>query len=331
MDLESWPDEVATTWGGEPLYIDECRLRDLAERLPVVDRRPFAVAPSGAPTGGLPAANPYYDLIVRVPDQRLRTEVPVGIVSKKYRLVQHAELVNSVTAGLKSANVAWESLPTTVRLTEFGSRLHFTVHLPENFRAQIGDDRLDLTIECLNSVERSRSLRVGMGWIRHICGNGLFIGRVTASLRRPHVWSLSVDDVPRLLARGFKAATVDERRWQVRARTKVSDTALQRWVDSTVTQKWGVQAAARTLHIARSGYDGCLADRRDNAPASRRRMIKSDQVPGSDPPNANVFRVGQILAWVANRPDEWGARLERRRQVPQLLAPLLRAAAGSAV
>ncbi len=325
MSLESPPDEVASTWDGEPLHIERCLLGDLGQRLPVVERRPFAVASPGTLTIGLPAANPYYDVIVRLPDDRIRTEVPVGIVSKKYRLVQHAELVDGVIAGLEAADVQWESLPTTVRLTDLGSRLHFTVHLPKEFRAEIGDDRLDLTIECLNSVERSRSLRVGMGWIRHICGNGLFIGRVTASLRRAHVWPLDVEDVPRLVAGGFQAAKIDEHRWQVRAQTEISNTALERWVDSTLVKRWGVVAATRALHIAQTGYDARPADARDDAPASRRRVVRTDRVPGSDPPNANVFRIGQILAWLADRPGEWGARLERRHQISQLLAPLRRA------
>ncbi len=54
-------------------------------------------------------------------------------------------------------------------------------------------------------------------------------------------------------------------------------------------------------------------------------MTPTETVPGSQPPNDNVFRVGQILAWLANAPGEWGARLERRRQVPELLAPLVKA------
>jgi hypothetical protein len=69
----------------------------------------------------------------------------------------------------------------------------------------------------------------------------------------------------------------------------------------------------------------------EQAPASRRAMMDTAAVPGSQPPNEDVFRVGQILAWLANSPGEWGARLDRRRQVQELLAPLMRAETGRTV
>jgi len=328
-------DQAGTgTWDGEPLVTYTCRLDALAAQLPRVERRPFGlVAPSlpAASTLGLPGLpprveNPYYDLIVRLPDQHLAAEVPVGIVSKRYRLVQHAELVEGVVAGLKAAKLSWASFPTDVRITELGTRLHFTVHLPERFRAPVGKDGLDLTIECLNSVDRSWAFRVGMGWIRLVCGNGLFVGRVTATMRHPHVETLRVEHIPDLVVRGFAAAEADAGWWRARAQAAVSSTALESWADAAVTKRWGVLAAARTLHIARTGHDGRFQTLAENAPASRRTMVSTDPVPGSAPPNDNVFRVGQILAWLANSLGEWGGRLERRRQVPELLAPLVRAA-----
>ena len=324
----------AATWEGERLLTYTCCLGALAARLPRVERRPFRLIPSGAPPdlGSRPtdvpvnADNPHYDVVVRVPDDAMKTEVPLGIVSKRYRLVQHGELLAGVILGLKAAHVPWEPLETDVRITEFGSRLHFTVHLPEKFRAPIEDDGLDLTIECLNSVDRSRAFRVGMGWIRLVCGNGLFVGRVTATMRHPHVETLRIEHVPGLVARGFAAAEAGAGQWRARAQTAVNMEVLERWADHVVTKRWGVLAAARTLHIARTGWDGRFSDLMEKASASQRAMEPTTTVPGSQPPNDNVFRVGQILAWLANALGEWGGRLERRRQVPELLAPLVRAA-----
>jgi len=53
-------------------------------------------------------------------------------------------------------------------------------------------------------------------------------------------------------------------------------------------------------------------------------MIETDAVPGNAPPNKDLFRIGQILAWLGNRPADWGARMERRNQIRTLLAPLAR-------
>jgi len=73
---------------------------------------------------------------------------------------------------------------------------------------------LALTIECFNSVDRSWAFRVCMGWFRVACSNGLFVGRDTAWLRRPHVDSLDLDAVPQLVTEGFGAAKADAARWQ---------------------------------------------------------------------------------------------------------------------
>jgi hypothetical protein len=329
----------AETWQGERLVTYTCCLGSLADRLPRVERRPFTLAPAalspdaglGSTTAPTNADNPYYDMVVRLPDDTITTETPLGIVSKRYRLVQHGELLDGVVQGLKAAGLAWEPLETDVRITELGSRLHFTVHMPAQFRAPIEDDGLDLTIECLNSVDRSRAFRVGMGWIRLVCGNGLFIGRLKATMRRPHVPALHVERVPGLVAAGFKAAEADAAVWRTRSQMTVATEVLETWADHVVTKARGMLAAARTLHIARTGYDGRFSDLMEKAPASRRAMTHTAAVPGSRPPNEDVFRVGQILAWLANSPGEWGARLERRRQVPELLAPLMRAATGRTV
>jgi len=314
--LQARAQALAQTWDGECLTTSTCALEDLAGLLPLVQRRPLVIPP-GPP-------NPHYDLIVRLPDRAFVDEIPIGIVSKRYRLVQHRELLDSVIAGLTDAKLRWRSFRTDVRMTELGTRLHFTINLPDGYREPIGKDQLDLTIECLNSVDRSWALRVGMGWVRLVCGNGLFIGRLTASMRSPHVGALRVDRVPGLIASGFTAAKIDSGRWRARAETPVTVPALAAWTDGILTNKWGVMAAARAFHIARTGFDGRPVDSRERGPASQRRVVSTRPVPGSEPPNDNVFRVGQILAWLANAPSEWGARLEKRRQVPELLAPLVR-------
>jgi hypothetical protein len=328
----------AATWNGERLVCYTCRLEDLAERLPRFGRRPFGAEQLRPQTHvqqalfDVPGAvgNPYYDMIVRLPDDDVRAEVPIGIVSKRYRLVQHADLLDAIVRSLHAASVDWGSLRTNVRITEFGSRLHFTVHLPEQYRAHVEDDFLDLTLECLNSADRSWSFRVGMGWIRWICENGLFIGKVTASMRRPHNETLQMASVPDLVKIGLTAAKADAARWQARARLEVNVGAFDSWADSTLTKKWGALAAARAVLIFRTGWDGGFDASRESAPASRRGMAKAEAVPGSAPPNDNVFRVGQILAWLANSSSDWGTRLERRRDIPALLAPLVRSTGSTA-
>ena len=60
----------------------------------------------------------------------------------------------------------------------------------------------------------------------------------------------SSENVPGLIARGFEAAQVDSAHWQERAQVRISSAVLDAWADDVVTKRWGVLAAARTVHIA---------------------------------------------------------------------------------
>jgi hypothetical protein len=344
----------ARTWTGERLVSFTCRVGDVTARLPTVVRQPFRVPErrgddvtdeelaralaaelegkrtGGALSQGAPAPcpeNPYFDTIVRLPSGHIDGDIPLGIVSKRYRLVQYAELIERVGAGLAALDLGdWQSFETHVWHTDLGSRAHLSIHLPPRFRLRIGDADLDLTVECFNSVERSWALRVGMGWIRGICGNGLFIGNVTASIRRSHAAGLSVEDIPAVIGRGLTVAQTEAMLWQTRSRMTVPSAELTEWVDTTLSKKWGVVTAARALHIIRTGQDAAMLDRAEKSRASERSVVAGHPVPGSRPQNEDVFRIAQVLSWLANRPREWGSALERRRQIPALVRPLTRVA-----
>jgi hypothetical protein len=341
----------AVTWDGEPLVRFECTLGELPTRLPIVIRRPFTLASvpvsdmsdesfageifavlraedlglAAADPSAPPGQNPYRDCIVRLPGAGFDREIPLGIASKRYQIVQHHQVIGKVTGGLDAAGIAWPELPVTVRQTELGSRVHFTVHLPDQYQVKVGDTPLGLTIECLNSVDRSWALRVGMGWVVAVCDNGLFFGKMTASLRRLHVASTSLEDVPTIVHEGFEQAVADAERWRFLSGIRVTPSDAAKWVDGPIANKWGSLAAIRALHIIETGRDGVPVDRHERVPPSRRRVSTGAPVPGSCPPNDDVFRIGQVLSWLANRRTEWGATIERRRQIPDLLTALMNA------
>lgn len=123
---------------------------------------------------------------------------------------------------------------------------------------------------------------------------------VTATMQRPHVETLHIEQTPGLFARGLAVTEVDAAWWRAWAQLTVSKAALENWADAVVMNKWDVLAAARTLHIVRTGHDARSRTPAEKAEASRRTMVAMAPVPSSEPRNENVFRVGQILAWLAN-------------------------------
>ena len=181
---------VARTWTGERLVSFTCRLGDVTARLPTVARQPFRVPErrgldvtdeeiaraitaeledertGNASSQGAPAScsdNPYLDTIVRLPMEAFfDVDIPLGIVSKRYGLVQYAELeIERVGAGLAALKLGnWQSFETNVWHTDLGSRAHFSIHLLRQSSSFVSADAdLDLTVECFNSVERSWALR----------------------------------------------------------------------------------------------------------------------------------------------------------------------------
>jgi len=89
-----------------------------------------------------------------------------------------------------------------------------------------------------------------------------------------------------------------------------------------VAEKWGVLAAGRVLHIARTGRDARVATRRWRGPLAERPMIAADRVPGSAPPAGTVYKVTQILAWMAGQTCEVAGRIQKRSQVVALVRRL---------
>jgi hypothetical protein len=73
-------------WHGLPAIRKRIPLLEASQEIPAFARRPFRLASAATAN----AANPFYDTIVRLPTEEDPTEVPVGVVSRSYKLVQHS-------------------------------------------------------------------------------------------------------------------------------------------------------------------------------------------------------------------------------------------------
>jgi hypothetical protein len=308
-------------WGGESVLHFCAPLATLPGRLPAFARRPFGLAleePLPRPVPG----NRYYDAIVRLPVPADERPVPVGLVSKSYSLVQHRDLALVLVRTLERLQIDPGRVKADVRMTEYGSRLDMELTLPGRGLDVDGRGRMDLTIRCFNSVDRSLPLRILIGWFRLVCSNGLVLGRSLARLRRLHDVSLSLDVVPETVDAVLAAAPEDEALLQRWHDLEVSEQRLRAWAESVVTRAWGKVAGLRLLHIARTGWDARLA--RPGRPTGRGgdEMVRTVLVPGSEPPNHNAFAIAQILAWIAKERREVGSRLEHQGAIPWLMASL---------
>lgn len=270
----------------------------------------------------------YLDIVLR-DEWREFPAVPIAMVSKAYGLVGHSQLAGTLMAALEDAEIpSPATCQTTVSLSEYGTRMHLLIALPEQFSPP-DDHALVPTLHCWNSVDGQRRLEVQIGWFRFVCSNGLLIGDAVGRVARRHVGSLELSDlIPEVVRQLRQVPEQAEtmRRW---AGQQVDAEQVTAWADSALAAAWGPLNAARVLHLVRSGvvvrFPGAHSRDEAKLAPSRRTVVHETHVPGSEPPNDNLYRVSQALSWVAGSRTELEGRQERLRQIPALLKALRKA------
>jgi hypothetical protein len=308
------------SWLGSPVGSVESSLDAVREWLPVFDRRPFAMHRRG----GVPApANPRYDAIVRRDGY---SEMPVGIVSKQYTLVQHTDVLDTVVQELRGVDIEAEAVKARLELTEYGERMALHCFLPRHYYDSGDGHPMELRLTCFNSVEGSLRLCAFLGWFRFVCSNGLIVGQGRVQLRQAHHRGLDLGRIGPILRSGLEDVTREKRQFSVWQAAQVRRETLAAWVDGPLCERSGALAAARAYHIALTGHDADrFLDRWKQRKPTERRVACGPFVPGAVRAS-NVYDVSQALAWLAKERGEFSQQVQRMEQIPSLLRELLKAA-----
>lgn len=305
---------------GPLLGLERSHKGELDEILPLIpefDRVPFGSG-EGAP-------NAFLDAIVRREnaEQRLPA-VPVGVVSKRYCLVTHADVAHAVRAALAAAGVHPREMDSEAYLTVYGARMALFVRLPRQYDFDPGDGHpMALRLLCLNSVDGSSTLRMLLGWYRFVCANGLAVGTTRSEWRLVHREGSMIGDIGSLLRSGVELAGREQaalRDWLTLA---VPIARFVRFADGELAAAWGVRAAARFLHIATTGFDAEPAYPFEPGPPHAKTMTPTRRVAGSPEHACTAWDACQILAWVAKERREAQERVDRMLQIPELMQLLL--------
>ena len=102
--------------------------------------------------------NPYLDMVYQVPTRQGENPVPVGIVSKNYRLVDHHQLLRTIQEVLDDFGIESSQLQVLGEWTTHGERARFSLIFPakDRFNVILADgDEMRFRIEVFNSVEGS--------------------------------------------------------------------------------------------------------------------------------------------------------------------------------
>ena len=123
--------------------------------------------------------------------------------------------------------------------------------------------RLENIIHCLNSVDTSTMLEIGVSWLRLVCANGMMFGLQDSRLRRRHVQSLDPEDIAAYLKGQLDHLPQEKSLHAEWLNTGVEASSLIGWLERDVAKEWGPHAAARVWNIINVGYDGPRGTRQE--------------------------------------------------------------------
>jgi Domain of unknown function (DUF932) len=322
--------EIGTTsgqhqrhWLGLPVSPPtEGTFDDILSVLPHFGRQPFVMA---SLNGGDLGINSYLDMVYRLPIRQSEKPVPVGVVSKNYRLLDHHQILRTIQQALANRKLD-ESVRVVGEWTIHGERAHFSIIFPPEEHFTVGtvgnEDEMRFRIEIFNSVDGSCRLMAIAGWLRFVCMNGLIIGAALMQPQQQHRQQLEVEELGRRVGEAIESAWSDKAVFERWMSARLERSVLVSWIDEEVLPLWGVKAAVRVLGIATHGRDvepvGAVAHRKP----SEIKTNKISTVLGVHAPVSNLFGISQVLSWIAGQRGEISEGLEWRSQVPDLIAKL---------
>ena len=275
-------------------------------------------------TQPLPAGfNRFYDVIVRNPLKTGDVEVPVGIVSRQYTLIQHQDLIDTALAAVTNAGIKPADIKAELDLTEYGERMRLGLLFPEKYNLVLPNhDKMGLRLECFNSVDGSMKFMSVIGWLRFVCSNGMVIGVADSYYRSRHNRYMELSDIAAILQGGIAATTKESETYATWQKKKLDESKFTTWIDETLTKKWGVKAAMRAWHITRTGTDVEQANPFEKGKATEKQIKVVKTVPGAVLPGDTVYALSQSLSWLAKERRDVQQQLEWKQQIPDLLKPL---------
>jgi len=269
--------------------------------------------------------NSYLDMVYRLPIRQNERPVPVGVVSKNYRLLDHHQLLRAIQS-MANRKLDLENVRVVGEWTIHGERAHFSIIFPPEEHFTVGTvgnkDEMRFRIEVFNSVDGSCRLMAIAGWLRFVCTNGLIIGAALMQLQQQHRQQLEVEELARQIGEAIESTWSDKAKFERWMSVGVEKSVLVPWIDEEVCALWGMKAAVRVLGITTDGWDvKPVGDMRNRRP-SQIKTNRISQVPGVDAPVRSLFGVSQVLSWIAGQRGDISEDLQWRSQVQDLIAKL---------
>lgn len=345
------PETTNISWYSRNVIFREGTLSEFRQYIPKFEKVPFSLHNEGT--------NPHLYVIIRerleqnnqgllLPNED-QVRIPIGVVSEKYRLVQHYELLNVLERALHGCGFDVENFKARLWLTEFGERMWISFILAPSEYMDFYPDDLDgvegeLTLNAINSVDKSTALTINLSWHRLVCKNGMIIKNDIVDLKRKHTGKLDSDTFEHYLQRYFSRELFELEIQKIMSwyttevaikdafDAKPSSGSIEHWLEYSVSKKWGIHAAARAYHIAKTGLDAEFFAE-PNKSSKKKKVRYNDlklrpkserYVSGSYAPVRNAYDISQVLSWIATQQQTLQIRLKWMMEIPPLMRALLK-------
>ena len=290
--------------------------------IPVFDLRPFTtlaeVANRATPfeSGIEEVANPFLQVVMRRPGPESDVPMPVGVVSRTYKLVQHREVAEFCRDELVGAGIGPDGLTFELGLSELGEWMNLRIQFPETYKFvdQHGEES-HLRLECFNSVEGSSPLEIFFRWYRFTCQNGQVI-EDKIQISRRHGQGLHLDSMRSGLQEALDTVRSDRNRMRNWEQEWVKLDDIATWTRKHVAARWNKKAAARVFYICTEGRDVEIAH------PFRKPSKYLPRVPGSPERSESIYDVSQALSFIATRRRDVEERVKWQEDIPRLLEKL---------
>lgn len=303
----------ARSWGSLPMterYSGE--IKGALSFLPEFER----AAPEAFNLG----KNAHLDLVVRRPGAQAAdpAPVPVGMVSKSYRIIQHREVLQ---AALNFTQQVPDSKAENIKIhaTENCERIMFEVMFGSAYTISPDGHDVGLRLVCRNSVDGTSAVRSHLGWFRLVCSNGMVVGVTIGKTRLAHKPGATLDTLFAPLKTQFAVVEKERATLADWTSTRVSQSQLRSWVDGPVAEQWNSLSAARVWHITQTGFDARFVPPFRKSDPSKRKVELLDAVPGTPSRAETVYDVAQALSYVASRRRD----VEEAEAFQRSIGPLL--------
>ena len=281
----------------------------------------FKIAPFESKNSAI--ANPFLRQIVRIPMNKFESEIPVGAVSPKYTLAQHHTIAEICVTALKDNGFDINVLECELGLSELDEWMNFRIIFPKNYEIDPGDGhKLNLRLECFNSVDGSSRLQVRIIWNRLVCLNGISIGE-TKSVSNIHNAYMDLSDLTKAINVIIHDIERQKKLFRQWTKIDIKNYYFEDWINQTIApSSWGIKAACRIYHICNSGFDVELTQAFEKGLASKKTVRKLKAVPGSPPIAKSYYDVVQALSWVATQRKDAETRSKWQADISKLMVEL---------